>query len=637
MTPWCTLSPLNITVEGDAAIAEWVWETDGSGQHCTTDREAALKVVSLTGGGVLFQGADFYSFGPANLSVDGHTLSGIVSDKHGEVAGNFSVIKGGQPVQKICNKHPPKPPPPPPPNPYIRRWETSPWPHPRNYSAGFRTVFHLRDFNFTVVNPVGAGPQAALLHRAAARYSSSISAARGDGCNASIADKTTAPLLRCSVAVQDVLVALGEGVDESYKLNLSIDGACTLVAPTVWGALHGMESLAQLGGENCTVVNAPVTIDDRPRFAYRGLMIDTARAFLNVAFIRHIIDGMVANRLNVLHMHLVDAESFPYVSRRFPALSAKGAFSPRATYSPDALRELVTYGRDRGVRLVPEYDVPGHGGTTWAAATPEIVTMDAKGCGPGTGVSYPLNPTVDATYAFLTEFLSEVTTVFSDEYLFLGGDEVPTQCWESSPSVSAWMRAHHMNATDLQRYFWQQLTARVFPLLNRTIGVWDNNSPPLHPEDLPQQRAFANVWGTKADLRAVAAVQFPVVFSGAWYLDQRTPGACQTEFTYSLDDMWKCFYDVEPLEGLTDAQAQYVLGGQACQWSLGAAAFDSRVWTNTAAMAERLWSPRSMNSSVATQGTQSRLRDHICRLNARGFAANTISPGLCPMFDFAFQ
>jgi N-acetyl-beta-hexosaminidase len=126
------------------------------------------------------------------------------------------------------------------------------------------------------------------------------------------------------------------------------------------------------------------------------------------------------------------------------------------------------------------------------------------------------------------------------------------------------------------------------------------------------------------------------VLSGPWYLDQRSPGTCgeewgvgHPEFDYSLDAIYKCLYDVEPLEGLTSEQATHILGGEAAQWSLGAAAFDGRVWTNAAAVAERLWSPRGMNSSLDTQGLSGRLADHVCRMNGRGIGANSFTPGYC--------
>eukprot|EP01052_Picozoa_sp_SAG31_P008313 SAG31_NODE_417_length_15907_cov_6.901759_16_plen_150_part_00 len=149
------------------------------------------------------------------------------------------------------------------------------------------------------------------------------------------------------------------------------------------------------------------------------------------------------------------------------------------------------------------------------------------------------------------------------------------------------MDAHSMNATGLGRYFWQQLTKLVLPKLNRTLGVWEDDTPQPHPDDLPAG-SFGNIWQAQKTIKSAVDRKFNSVLSGPWYLDQQKPGGCRQ---YSLEGMWKCFYDVEPLQGLTAAESKYVLGGQGCQWSEGINVhnFDARTWTNLAAVAERLW------------------------------------------------
>ena len=107
-------------------------------------------------------------------------------------------------------------------------------------------------------------------------------------------------------------------------------------------------------------------------------------------------------------------------------------------------------------------------------------------------------------------------------------------CWSGSPSVAKWMKDHNMNATGLGRYFWQQVTAQVLPGLNRTLGVWEDDKPQPHPDDLPK-KAFGNIWQAQSTLKSVVARQFDVVLSGPWYLDQQKPGGCSS---YSLQGMW---------------------------------------------------------------------------------------------------
>ena len=141
----------------------------------------------------------------------------------------------------------------------------TPWPHPSQIDAGASVLSVSADFALEVTNPTGAHKH---LHSTAKRYSEAITSARGDGCNATV----SAPQLKkCTVTVKDTSVPLAAGIKEGYALQLGADGQCLIEAQTVWGAFHGMESLAQLAAENCTISNAPVAISDTPRFGFRGL------------------------------------------------------------------------------------------------------------------------------------------------------------------------------------------------------------------------------------------------------------------------------------------------------------------------------------------------------------------------------
>ena len=144
---------------------------------------------------------------------------------------------------------------------------------PNHVDTGHSQVLAVSaDFSLDVTNPTGAHKH---LHSTARRYSASIVAAPGDGCNAT---KPQTALKSCSVTVKDTSVALGKGVSEAYDLEITAAGACKIEADTVWGAFHGMESLSQLAAENCTISNAPVRVRDAPRFEFRGLMIDVSAA-----------------------------------------------------------------------------------------------------------------------------------------------------------------------------------------------------------------------------------------------------------------------------------------------------------------------------------------------------------------------
>jgi hexosaminidase len=205
-----------------------------------------------------------------------------------------------------------------------------------------------------------------------------------------------------------------------------------------------------------------VFVVDAPRFPYRGLLVDSARHFLPVSQLLHTIDSLAQNHLNVLHWHIVDSSAFPCGSATFPALAAAGAYDPSAVYSVADLRAVVAYGKARGVRVLPEWDVPGHG--KWGGV-PGVM-----------GCADVLDPTADATYAMLGAFLGEMGAIFEEPWLFLGGDEVDSSCWDRNPAIAAWLAAHNMTSSELQQYFWVQMRARVLPALGKTVGVWEADS-----------------------------------------------------------------------------------------------------------------------------------------------------------------
>ena len=167
--------------------------------------------------------------------------------------------------------------------------------------------------------------------------------------------------------------------DESYSLRVgAAGGAANLTAPSLWGALYGLETFTQLvafdvAAERHVLRNATVAIDDAPRFAWRGLMVDTANHFLPMPLLLQTVDTMAMNRMNVLHLHIVDSYSFPFASAALPLLAAKGAWAPDKVYTPADLQALVAHARTRGVRVVPELDMPGHA-YSWGLGYPELTS-----------------------------------------------------------------------------------------------------------------------------------------------------------------------------------------------------------------------------------------------------------------------
>ncbi len=243
------------------------------------------------------------------------------------------------------------------------------------------------------------------------------------------------------------------GEDESYTLEVTSSGA-QLNAPTTLGVMRGLQTFLQLVQMTPQGFAVPsVTIQDKPRFPWRGLMIDCGRHFMPVEVIKRNLDGMAAVKMNVFHWHLSENQGFRVESKRFPKLQEMG--SDGLYYTQEQVRDVIAYARDRGIRVIPEFDMPGHS-TAWFVGYPDL----ASAPGPYTierkwGVFDPaMDPTRESTYKFLDEFIGEMAKLFPDQFFHIGGDEVNGKQWDANPKIQEFMHAHNLkNNADLQAYF----------------------------------------------------------------------------------------------------------------------------------------------------------------------------------------
>ena len=370
--------------------------------------------------------------------------------------------------------------------------------------------------------------------------------------------------------------------DESYTLDIQ-NGAVKLSAQTDFGAMHGMETILQLLEPSSAGYFLPaVHISDASRFSWRGLMLDVCRHFLPVGNVLRTLDAMAAVKMNVLHLHLSEDQGFRVESKRFPKLTGLG--SEGKYYSQDDIREIVRYATDRGIRVVPEFDMPGHT-PSWCVGYPEL----ASKAGPyhiehRTGVFDPaLDPTRESTYEFLDAFLGEMSALFPDEYFHIGGDESNGEDWKSNPEIARFMRQHQMRSTkDLQAYFNSRVQKILTKYHRRMVG-WDEILEP----DLPPDVVVQNWHGIEFLVRG-ARLGHRGILSQPFYLDHH----------YSAEQI----YAADPIPAgvdLTPAQQKLILGGEACMWAeqVDSNTVDSRIWPRTAALAERLWSPASVREA----------------------------------------
>ncbi len=370
------------------------------------------------------------------------------------------------------------------------------------------------------------------------------------------------------------IVKLGE--DESYKLKITPQ-AIELQAVTDIGALRGLETFLQLLDADDTGYFFPsVEINDAPRFPWRGLLIDVCRHFMPVEVIKRNLDGMAAAKMNVLHWHLSEDQGFRVECKTFPKLHELG--SDGMYYTQAQIKDIIQYAADRGIRVMPEFDLPGHA-TSWLVAYPEL----ASAPGPytierGWGIFDPtFNPTIEKTYEFLDAFFKEMTALFPDEYFHIGGDENNGKQWDANPQIQAFMKEHHLKDNHaLQSYFNNRLL-KILTKYNKKMVGWDEI---LHP-DMPKNIVIQS-WRGRDYMIKAAREGYQTLLSNGYYIDLIQP----TDYHYLNDP---AAADIP----LNDVQKKMILGGEATMWAemVSPETIDSRIWPRTAAIAERLWSP----------------------------------------------
>ncbi len=423
---------------------------------------------------------------------------------------------------------------------------------------------------------IGGGPKSRRADTAAARFMTRLAGRTGLFLKQ---DFLAERLPAGRAAVDYVYERAGKLVpqeDESYALTITEDRV-SLSAATDIGLVWGFETLLQLLSADGQGYYLPCgEVKDKPRFTWRGLLIDSGRHFMPVDVIKRNLDGMAAVKMNVLHWHLTEDQGFRVESRVYPRLHELG--SDGQYYTQDQIRDIIAYAGDRGIRVMPEFDVPGHS-TSWLVAYPQF----ASSPGPFKverrfgifGGSF--NPTDDRVFRFLDRFFKEMADLFPDPYLHIGGDEVEGKPWDANPGIQAYKKKHRIADNHaLQAVFNNRLLKILQKHRKRMVG-WDEIFQPGLPTDI-----VIHSWrGTKALVEA-AQKGYQGLLSNGYYIDLCQPA----EFHYLND----------PLPAgapLDENQKKLVLGGEATMWAelVTPETVDSRIWPRTAAIAERLWSP----------------------------------------------
>jgi hexosaminidase len=394
--------------------------------------------------------------------------------------------------------------------------------------------------------------------------------------------------------------------DESYTLEITSAGA-KLNAPNPLGILHGLETFSQLVAIGPDGFAVPATrIDDKPRFVWRGLMIDVSRHFVPLDVIKRNIDGMAALKMNVFHWHLSENQGFRIESKAYPKLQELG--SDGLYYTQADARELIEYARDRGIRVVPEFDMPGHS-TAWFVGYPELASAPGPYKIERTwGIFDPaMDPTKESTYKFLDKFIGEMSHLFPDPYFHIGGDEVNGKQWDANPKIQEFMHAHALKDNHALQAYFNTRVQKIVSKHGKIMIGWDEVLAPDLPKDIVIQS-----WRGQKSLAEAAQLGFRSILSFGYYLDYMWPASQH--------------YADDPLSGdaaaLTPEQQHLVLGGEACMWSeyVTGENIDSRIWPRTAAIAERLWSPQNVTD---LDSMYRRIEDESWRLERLGLRHRT--------------
>jgi hexosaminidase len=368
--------------------------------------------------------------------------------------------------------------------------------------------------------------------------------------------------------------------DESYRLDITPESA-RLTARTVAGALAGLATFVQLVVPGPAGFQAPaVHVEDKPRFSWRGLMLDASRHWMPIPVVERNLDAMAAVKLNVFHWHLSDDQGFRVESKRFPKLQQMG--SDGKFYTQEEIRHIVAYARDRGIRVIPEFDVPGHT-TSWLVGYPNLgLSPGPYEIGRRWGVyDTTMDPTKEETFRFLDTFFGEMAPLFPDPYFHIGGDEVRETAWKDVASIQAFARQHNLKGShELQANFNRRLHA-ILKKYGKTMVGWDEILQPDLGSDIVIQS-----WRGQKSLSDAARQGYRGLLSFGYYLDHLRPAG----YHYGIDPMDDAARD------LTLEQAARILGGEACMWAeyVNDETVDSRIWPRAAVIAERFWSPREV-------------------------------------------
>ncbi|CAF0976228.1 unnamed protein product [Rotaria sordida] len=377
------------------------------------------------------------------------------------------------------------------------------------------------------------------------------------------------------------------GEDESYTLNVTKTGSY-LYSLSLTGIIRGLSTFVQLIERNTssdTFYIPLVNIIDRPRFIWRGLLLDVSRHWMPVSVIERTLNAMEFSKLNVLHLHLSDDQGFRVESIEYNLLHDRKDF-----FTQKDIEHLVEYARQRRIRIIPEFDIPGHT-TSWFVGYPELASQPGPyQIGTQWGVmKATMDPTKENTYIFLDKFFKEMTKLFPDPYFHIGGDEVEGSQWTQSLTIQQFINENKLeNKHGLQAYFNKRIQ-KLLKKYGKIMVGWEEILDELHENRTVDKDAVIQAWKSRKAFIQSINKGYKSLLSTGYYLDHLS----SSSFHYKTDPILN-----DELWLFNKEQLSQILGGEACMWSeyVTQNTVDSRIWPRILAIAERFWSSSSITN-----------------------------------------
>lgn len=483
--------------------------------------------------------------------------------------------------------------------------------------------------------------------------------------------RENAVLSQVDLSIEDSDADLQQGVDESYTIDITqTSQIVNITAKTVWGALHAFTTLQQIiisSGNGSLLIEQPVSISDYPNYPYRGALIDTGRNFISLPKIYEQIDGMSLSKMNVFHWHLVDAQSWSVQMQVYPQMT-QGAYSPQETYSQDDIRGVIAYARARGVRIIPEIDMPGHASQGWSSVDPSIIACADSWW---SNDNWPLHTAVEPnpgqldilnnkTYEVIKNVYSELAGLFSDNIFHVGADELQTGCYNFSTAVQNYFASNSSRTyNDLVQVWVDRAIPTFASAANKTLMMWEDILLAVpHAYTLPKNVILQSWNNGLENIQNLTAMGYDVVVSsadffyldcgfGGWvsndprYNEMVNPNASVPTFNYGGNGgswcgpykTWQRIYDYDFTLNLTDTEKAHVVGAEVPLWSeqVDDTVISSKMWPRAAAMAELAWSGNKdpvTGLKRTTEMTQ-RILNFREYLVANGVQATPLMPRYC--------